>query len=176
LVIDDNALFRQSELAAIRDVKAEPQSAVEARAAGISYVHLSGTVGCIVSGAGLGMATLDMLARHNAAGSSLLDLGSDVQRDKISAALRLILPEARAVLFNIFADKTSCVEVARELLAAFSTLRPTLPLVIRLTGRDTEAGRAALEAANLPLLSTALTTYEAVEAVSKGVAHVHSGG
>ncbi|MEO8396892.1 MAG: ATP-grasp domain-containing protein, partial [Chloroflexota bacterium] len=114
LVIDDNALFRQTELASIRDVKAEPPSAVEARAAGISYVHLSGSIGCVVSGAGLGMATLDMLARHNAAGSSLLDLGGDIQRDKISAALRLILPDARAVLFNIFADKTSCVEAARE--------------------------------------------------------------
>jgi len=176
LVIDDNALFRQTELASIRDVKAEPQSVVAARAAGISYVHLSGTIGCVVSGAGLGMATLDMLARHNAAGSSLLDLGGDIQRDKISAALRLILPEAQSVLFNIFADKTSCIEVARELLAAFSTIQAALPLVIRLAGRDAEAGRAALEAANLPLLSTAATTYEAVEAVSKGGGHVDFSG
>ena len=175
LVIDDNALFRQAELASIRDVKAEHPSVVEARTARISYVHLSGTVGCIVSGAGLGMATLDMLARHNAPGSSFLDLGGDIQRDKIGAALRLILPDARAVLFNIFADKTSCIEVARELLAAISSIQPTLPLVIRLAGRDAEGGRAALNGANLPLLSTASTTYEAVEAVSKGVAHVHSG-
>jgi succinyl-CoA synthetase beta subunit len=176
LVIDDNALFRQTELASIRDVKAEHPSMVAARTAGISYVHLSGMVGCVVSGAGLGMATLDMLARHNTPGSSFLDLGGDIQCDKISAALRLILPDARAVLFNIFADKTSCVEVARELLAAFETIQPALPLVIRLEGGDAEGGRAALQAANFPRLTTALTTYEAVEAVSKGIADVHFGG
>ncbi len=176
LVIDDNALFRQPELASIRDVKAEHPSTVIARAAGISYVHLRGTIGCIVSGAGLGMATLDLLARNDSAGSSFLDLGGDIQRDKISAALRLVLPDTRAILFNIFADKVSCLEVARELLAAFASMQPTLPLVIRLEGRDAEGGRAALNAANIPQLTTALTTREAVEAVSKGSAHVHSGG
>ena len=176
LVIDDNALFRQQELAAIRDVKAEHESAVQARSAGISYVRLKGKIGCIVSGAGLGMATLDLLARHGADGSSFLDLGSDIQRDKISASLRLILPDVQAVLFNIFADKASCAEIAREFLAAFAEVQPAVPLVIRLAGRDTDGGRAVLEDANYPQLSTALTTRQAVEAVSKGIADVHFSG
>ena len=121
------------------------------------------------------MATLDLLTRFHSVGSAFLDLGGDIQRDKISAALRLILPDTRAILFNIFADKVSCLEVARELLAAFSVLQPMLPLVIRLEGRDAEGGRAALEAANVPRLITALTTREAVEVVSKGSVNVHSG-
>ncbi|MEP7290401.1 MAG: ATP-grasp domain-containing protein [Chloroflexota bacterium] len=166
LVIDDNALFRQPEIAALRDIQAEHETTVQARTSGITYIHLSGRIGCILSGAGLGMATIDLLALHNAPASSFIDLGSDVRRDKISAALRLILPDAEAVLFNIFADRTPCDQIAEELIAALTETQPDVPLVIRLVGHEADRGEALLQAANLPNLSTASTTSDAVQLVA----------
>ncbi len=179
LVIDDNALFRQPELAALRDVKAEHETTVLARTAGISYVRLEGKIGCIVSGAGLGMATLDLLAHQSAPGSSFLDLGSDIQREKIVAALRIIVPDAEAILFNIFTDKAHCDQVATELIGALETAQPTIPVVIRLAGQAAEQGRQQLKACDLPLIIAESSTTDAVEqviAAAKGSSHVHSGG
>ncbi len=90
LAIDDNALFRQQELAALRDVQAEHPTSVQARTSAITYVHLQGKTGCIISGAGLGMATMDLLERQGTPASSFLDLGSDIHRDKVTTALRTI--------------------------------------------------------------------------------------
>lgn len=163
LVIDDNALYRQPEIAAIRDTKAEHETAVQARAAGINYVRLSGTVGCIVNGAGLGMAAMDLLTQYGLAASSFLDLGSDFQRDKIAAALRLILPEARSVLFSLFADKTNCETMAQELLAAVTAVQPAIPLVVRLAGCNHEAGQALLAASGQPGLVVAPSVRAGVE-------------
>ncbi len=166
LVLDDNALFRQPELAALRDVLAEHESAVQARASEINYIRLSGKTGCIVSGAGLGMATMDVLAAHGAPASSFLDLGSDIRREKVGAALRLILPDAETILFNIFADKARCPEIADELIAAIAEVQPSVPLVIRLAGQDAAQGRQQLEAANFPNLATAGSTTEAVQRIA----------
>ncbi len=180
LVIDDNALFRQPELAALRDVKAEHETTVLARSAGISYVRLDGKIDCIVSGAGLGMATLDLLARRNAPGSSFLDLGSDIQREKIVTALRLILPGAEALLFNIFTDKALCDQVAAELIGALEIAQPAIPVVIRLAGQAAEQGRQLLKDCGLPLMVVETSTTDAVEqviaAAAKGNSHVYSGG
>ncbi len=176
LEIDDNALFRQRELAAIRDLQAEHESTVLARTARISYVHLNGKIGLIVSGAGLGMATMDLLARQHAEAASFLDLGSHIQRDKVSVALRLILPDVHALLINIFADRAPCDEIAQELLAAIHEIKPIVPLVIRLAGEHAEEGRAILSAASGVDLVFAPTTTEAVRrAAEKGMAHVDPG-
>ncbi len=179
LVIDDNALFRQPELAALRDVKAEHETTVLARTAGISYVRLDGKIGCIVSGAGLGMATLDLLARHATPGSGLLDLGSDIQREKIVTALHLILPAADAILFNIFTDKALCDQVATELIGALEAVEPAVPVVIRLAGQAAEQGRQVLKDAGVPLTIATSSTTEAVEkviaAAAKGLSHVNTG-
>ncbi len=179
-MIDDNALFRQPELAALRDVKAEHETTVLARSAGISYVRLDGKIGCIVSGAGLGMATLDLLDHRAAPGSSFLDLGSDIQREKIVTALRLILPGAEAILFNIFTDKALCDQVAAELIGALETAQPAIPVVIRLAGQAAEQGRQQLKACGLPLMIADGSTTDAVEqviaAAAKGSSHVYSGG
>jgi succinyl-CoA synthetase beta subunit len=177
LVIDDNALFRQKELASIRDEKAEHESDVQARAAGVSYARLNGKVGCIVSGAGLGMATMDLLAQAGTPASSFLDVGSNIDRNKLIAALRIVLPEAKALLINIFAEKVHCDEIAEELVAAFAEVYRNIPVVIRLAGRDAAQGHAILADASVAL-STALTTREAVEqvaAAAKRSAHVDSG-
>lgn len=170
LVLDDNALFRQPELAAMRDIQAEHDSAVQARASDIRYIRLNGKTGCIVSGAGLGMATMDLLAKYGAPAASFLDLGSDIHRDKVIGALRLIMPDAETILFNIFADKAPCPEIAEELLAAIVETQPTVPLVIRLSGHDALAGENVLNAANLTNFGTARTTTEAVQWITSAVA------
>ncbi len=178
LVIDDNALFRQPELTALHDVKAEHESAVQAREAGITFVRLSGTIACIVSGAGLGMATMDLLADYGAAASCFVDLGSNIQRDKLAAALRLINPQAQAIIFNIFADKTSCADIAHELLVALAEAPPAVPLVIRLAGQNAEEGQAELSAAGIAQLSISASMVEAVQlavAAAKGITDVRSG-
>jgi succinyl-CoA synthetase beta subunit len=157
----------------MRDEKAEHESAVQARAAGVSYAALSGRIGCIVSGAGLGMATMDLLAESGVPASSFLDLGSNITRDKIAAALRIVQPEAQAILFNIFTDKAHCDEIAEELLAALAEVQPRLPLVIRLAGRNEDQGNEILAGASdytsAPMLVTTRTTHEAVERVALAV-------
>lgn len=163
LVLDDNALFRQPELAALRDVQAENETAVQARAADIRYIRLSGKTGCIFSGAGLGMATMDLLAKYGAPAASFVDLGSEIYRDKVVGALRLIMPDAEMILFNIFAEKASCPEIAQELLAAIEETKPNVPTMIRLAGHDAQAGENLMHAASLPNLGIARTTTEAVQ-------------
>lgn len=165
LVLDDNALFRQPELAAMRDILAEHESAVQARASDISYIRLNGKTGCIVSGAGLGMATIDMLEERGASASGFLDLGSDIHRDKVSAGLRLIMPNSETILFNIFGDKAPCLDIAQELLAAIIETQPTVPLVIRLAGHEAHAAENLLKQANLPNFATARSTTEAVQQI-----------
>jgi succinyl-CoA synthetase beta subunit len=169
LVIDDNALFRQAELAALRDEQAEQESVVKARSSGITYIRLNGRVGCIVSGAGLGMATIDLLAKHNAPASSFLDLGSDITQDKIRAALQLIEADSDAVLFNIFADRAPCEQVAHELVAVLADTKPSFPFVVRLVGDEPERGEAILNAPALPNLATASSTTDAVRRIAAAV-------
>lgn len=164
LVIDDNALFRQTALEAIHDVKAERESELAARIADITYVPLAGAVGCIVSGAGMGMATVDLLARNGASAASLIDLGSDIHREKIGAALRLTLPNAKVVLFNLFAERSGCDEIAEELAAALEIVPHSVPVVIRLSGQQASEGCARLASAGYPE-TTALGITDAVQQV-----------
>ncbi len=166
LVIDDNALFRQPELASLRDVQAEHETSVRARASGITYIRLNGRIGCVVSGAGLGMATLDLLARQHMSASSLLDLGSEMNRGKISEALRLIEPNSDALLFNLFADRAPCEQIATELVAALNESPPAVPIVVRLAGYEAELGHALLNAAPGANLWTAESTSDAVRLVA----------
>ena len=166
LVIDDNALFRQPELAALRDEQAEHETTVKARSFGITYIRLNGRIGCIVSGAGLGMATIDLLAQNNAPASSFLDLGSDITQDKIRAALQLVETDSDAVLFNIFADRAPCEQIAHELVAVLADIKPSLPFVVRLVGDEPQRGEAILYAAALPYLAIASSTSEAVMQVA----------
>jgi succinyl-CoA synthetase beta subunit len=163
LVIDDSALFRQPAIAAMRDSKAEYENVAAARAAGIPYVHLSGTIGCIVTGAGLGMASMDMLARYGLPAACLIDLGSDAPREKISAALRLAMPDSRAILFNLFADRSGCEEMAHALLDALDEAAPAVPVMVRIAGAGSETAEAMLSAYARPGLLHAPTLREAVE-------------
>ena len=163
--IDDNALFRHPDLAELRDTSAEPEAETHARAAGLSYIKLDGTIGCMVNGAGLAMTTMDMTKLYGGAPANFLDIGGGAKSETVAMALRIILsdPNVKAVLFNIFGGITRCDEVARGILAALDEVQVDLPLVVRLVGTNEEEGRALLDAANLPHIETVRTLAEAAQ-------------
>ena len=156
IVLDDNALFRHPDLAELRDGQEETPSEREARLAGLSYVKLDGEIGCMVNGAGLAMATMDIIKNSGGEPANFLDIGGGAKADKVAAALRIILsdPKVKAVLFNIFGGITRCDEVARGILAALKEVPTTVPMVARLVGTNEAEGRQILAEANFPSAST----------------------
>jgi succinyl-CoA synthetase beta subunit len=164
MVVDDSALFRHPDLAELRDSDAETPAEREARQAGLSYVKLDGTIGCMVNGAGLAMATMDIIKHFGGSPANFLEIGGGAQADKVAIALRLILEDesVAAVLFNIFGGITRCDEVAKGILDAFAVTNPTVPLVARLVGTNEEEGRAMLEASPFDLI-TARTLADAAQ-------------
>jgi succinyl-CoA synthetase beta subunit len=168
MVIDDNALYRHKDIAALRDLTAEAESESQARQAGIAYVKLNGQIGCMVNGAGLAMTTMDMVKLYGGEGigpANFLDIGGGAQADKVVAALRIILSDAnvKAVLINIFGGITRADEVARGMIQAYNEVKPTVPIVIRLVGTNAEEGRKIINEANIGQLSTAATLTEAAQ-------------
>ena len=142
LVVDDNSLFRHPELVEIRDLDAEEPVEVEARKYGLSYIKLDGNIGCMVNGAGLAMATLDIIKQNKGAPSNFLDIGGGASADKVATALRIICadPEVKVILVNIFGGITRCDEVARGILATQNDANKKIPLVVRLAGTNAEKG------------------------------------
>jgi succinyl-CoA synthetase beta subunit len=155
MVVDDNALFRHPDLAEMRDRDEETPAEREARQSGFSYIQLDGEIGCMVNGAGLAMATMDIIKHFGGAPANFLDIGGGAQAERVSKALRLILADesVEAVLFNIFGGITRCDEVARGILAALEDVQPQVPLVARLVGTNEEQGRALLEDSAYTLLT-----------------------
>jgi succinyl-CoA synthetase beta subunit len=170
MVIDDNALFRHPDLAGLRDSDAETSAERVARQEGLSYVKLDGTIGCMVNGAGLAMATMDIIKHFGGSPANFLDIGGGAQAGKVAVALRLILEDESvgAVLFNIFGGITRCDEVAEGILDAFADVKPTVPLVARLVGTNEEQGRAMLDASPYNLI----TAKTLADAAQKAVAAV----
>jgi succinyl-CoA synthetase beta subunit len=162
MVLDDSGLFRHPELAAMRDEDEETPEERMAREAGLSYVKLDGEIGCMVNGAGLAMATMDIIKYYGGSPANFLDVGGGARADKVSAALKIILsdPNVKAVLFNIFGGITRCDEVARGILQALEEIPTDVPMVVRLVGTNDEEGRAILMAANM---GTAETLMEAAQ-------------
>jgi len=162
ILLDDNALFRHFELAEMRDADEDSPEEQEARRHGLSYVKLDGEIGCMVNGAGLAMATMDITKLYGGAPANFLDIGGGAQADKVAAALRIILsdPNVKAVLFNIFGGITRCDEVAKGILEALREVPTTVPMVARLVGTNEEEGRALLASANM---MTAVTLAEAAQ-------------
>ena len=151
IVLDDNSLFRHPDLAELRDVGAEDPFERQARELGISYVRLDGDIGCIVNGAGLAMATMDVIKLYGGSPANFLDIGGGARADRVAAALRLILsaPGVDGVLFNIFGGITRCDEVARGIVAAREAVKVTVPMVVRLVGTNEAEGRQILKEAGL---------------------------
>jgi succinyl-CoA synthetase beta subunit len=146
--IDDNALPRLPEVAALRDVGAEDGAERRARTAGLSYVNLDGNVGCCVNGAGLAMATMDLVKYYGGEPANFLDIGGSSSPDKVVTALELITedPNVRSILFNIFGGITRCDDVANGIVEATGRIELTVPLTIRLTGTNEEKAVEILEA------------------------------
>jgi succinyl-CoA synthetase beta subunit len=168
MVLDDNALFRHSDLAEMRDTSEEAPAETQARQAGLSYVKLDGEIGCMVNGAGLAMATMDMTKLFGGSPANFLDIGGGAQADKVAAALRIILadPNVKAILFNIFGGITRGDEVARGILQALEEVPTDLPMIARLVGTKEEEGRAILAEAHMITANTlAEAAQKAVEAV-----------
>lgn len=162
MVIDDNALFRHPELAEMRDLDGEDPAETQARQAGLSYVKLGGEIGCMVNGAGLAMATMDMTELFGGSPANFLDIGGGAQADKVATALSIILADSnvKAILFNIFGGITRCDEVARGILTALDEIKTDVPMVVRLVGTNEKEGRALLADADM---ETAATLAEAAE-------------
>ncbi|MFZ0386245.1 MAG: ADP-forming succinate--CoA ligase subunit beta [Solirubrobacteraceae bacterium] len=152
VTLDDNALYRHPDNAALRDLSAEDPQEVMAKERGLTYVKLDGNIGILANGAGLSMSTLDVVAEAGGAPANFLDAGGGSRADAITAAVEVILSDTKvkAVLFNIFGGITRCDEVARGLIEAFAQITPQVPFVVRLDGTNGETGRALLAEAKLP--------------------------
>jgi len=166
IVVDDNELERRPEIAALRDPEAEAASELAAREAGLSFIKLDGTVGCCVNGAGLAMATMDLVKYYGGEPANFLDIGGSSNPQKVVAALQIITadPGVRAILFNIFGGITRCDDVANGIVQATQQLTLRVPMVIRLTGTNEREAVAILTRAGY----TALTDMDA--AVQQAVA------
>ncbi len=145
--IDESALFRLPEVAEFRDLDAEPASETKAREAGLSFVKLDGNVGCCVNGAGLAMATMDLVKYYGGEPANFLDIGGSSNPDKVVAALEIITadPNVKAILFNIFGGITRCDDVANGIVEAARRIDIQPPIVIRLTGTNEEEALRILE-------------------------------
>lgn len=170
ILLDDNALFRHPELAELRDIQEETPSEREARQAGLSFVKLDGEIGCMVNGAGLAMATMDIIKHYGAEPANFLDIGGGAKADKVAKALQIILsdPKVKAVLFNIFGGITRCDEVAKGILEVTSQMNVNIPMVARLVGTNEKEGRQILEEANFPSAGSLGEAAEKVVAMAKG--------
>ena len=169
MVLDDNALYRHPDLAEMRDLSEEAPAEREARKYGISYVKLDGEIGCMVNGAGLAMATMDIIRLAGSLPANFLDIGGGAKADKVAAALRIILsdPNVKAVLFNIFGGITRCDEVAKGILEALKEVPTGVPMVARLVGTNEKEGRVLLAEAKM---QTASTLFEAADLAVKAAA------
>ncbi|HVW16864.1 MAG TPA: ADP-forming succinate--CoA ligase subunit beta [Solirubrobacteraceae bacterium] len=167
VTLDDNALYRHADNAALRNPSAEDEQEQMARERGLTYVKLDGDIGVLGNGAGLVMSTLDVVAQFGGAPANFLDAGGGSKAEAITQAVEVILsdPKVKAVLFNIFGGITRCDEVARGLITAFGEIRPEVPFVVRLDGTNDAEGRELLADASLPNVHTAATMNEAAEKV-----------
>ncbi len=175
--IDDNALSRQPRLAEMRDVEEEPPAEAEARRTGITFIQLDGNIGCMVNGAGLAMATMDIIKLYGGEPANFLDIGGGARADQVATALRLILsdPKVEAVLFNIFGGITRGDEVARGILTALEQIDTDVPMVVRLAGTNAAEGLVLLAEADMMTAATlseaaqkAVAAAEAARAAGKG--------
>jgi succinyl-CoA synthetase beta subunit len=170
MLIDDNALFRHLDLAEMRDTDEDAPSEVEARKYGLTFIKLDGNIGCMVNGAGLAMASMDILKYFGGEPANFLDIGGGAGADKVVAALRIILsdPNVKAILLNIFGGITRCDEVARGILTATAEVKLQVPMVVRLVGTNAEEGRALLASANLITAETLADAARKAVAAAKG--------
>jgi succinyl-CoA synthetase beta subunit len=166
VVLDDNALFRHPDLAKLRDPSQEHPLEYRAGMVGISYVGLDGNIGCLVNGAGLAMATNDIITLSGGSPANFLDVGGGANVEQVTRAFEILLadPRVKAILVNIFGGIMRCDWVAQGLLNATKSMKLKTPLVVRLAGTNVEEGRAILAKTDLPI-TTAKDLAEAAQTV-----------
>jgi succinyl-CoA synthetase beta subunit len=146
MTFDDNALFRHPDVAALRDESEEDPAELRAGRSGLSYISLTGNIGCLVNGAGLAMSTMDIIKYHGGEPANFLDVGGGANKDQVTEAFRILLgdPRTKAVLVNIFGGIMKCDIIAGAILEAFKEVGFHVPLVVRLEGTNVEQGRKML--------------------------------
>jgi succinyl-CoA synthetase beta subunit len=151
IVLDDNALYRHLDLEQLRDIDEETLSEREARKAGLSFVKLDGSIGCMVNGAGLAMATMDVIKFYGGEPANFLDIGGGAKAEKVKVALEIILsdPNVKAILFNIFGGITRGDEVAHGIVDGLKAIKTRVPMVVRIVGTNAEEGRKILASAKM---------------------------
>lgn len=152
---DDNALFRHKDVEELRDESEEDPTELEAAKYDLNYVKLDGNIGCMVNGAGLAMATMDIIKLYGGEPANFLDVGGGASRERVGAAFKLILsdPNVEGLLINIFGGIMRCDVIAEGVVAAAREINLTVPLVVRLAGTNVELGKTILEESGLPIIA-----------------------
>jgi malate-CoA ligase subunit beta len=165
---DTNAMFRRPEVAALRDLSQEDPREAMAAQSDLSYIGLDGDIGCIINGAGLAMATMDMIKLAGGEPANFLDIGGGASPERVVTAFQTVLtdPNVSVILVNIFAGINRCDWIAKGVVQAYKEVGITIPVVVRLAGTNVDEGRAILEGADVPII-TAGTLAEAAEAAVK---------
>ena len=153
---DDNALFRQPEIEALNEPTEDELKELDAKEKGLTYIRLDGSIGCMVNGAGLAMATLDLIKYFGGEPANFLDIGGSSNPQKVIDAMNLILSDknVKVVMINIFGGITRCDDVARGLIIALEKIKVEVPIVVRLSGTNSKEGLEILKQANLPIVET----------------------
>lgn len=153
---DDNALYRQPEILAMREPDEDEKKEIAAHEKGLSYIKLDGSIGCMVNGAGLAMATMDMIKLYGGEPANFLDIGGSSNPQKVVDAMNILLGDknVKAVMINIFGGITRCDDVARGLIKALEIISTDIPIVVRLSGTNAEEGLALLKETGLPTVSS----------------------
>jgi succinyl-CoA synthetase beta subunit len=170
---DDNALFRHPEVAALRDVTEEDEKETEAAKYDLNYVALDGSIGCMVNGAGLAMATMDIIKLYGMEPANFLDVGGSASKDKVAAAFKIITsdPKVKGILVNIFGGIMKCDVIAEGVVAAVKEVGLKVPLVVRLEGTNVEQGKKIISESKLNVTSA----IDLDDAAQKIVAAVNRG-
>ncbi|HTX80167.1 MAG TPA: ADP-forming succinate--CoA ligase subunit beta [Longilinea sp.] len=170
VVVDDNALFRHPDFVEVRDFDYEYPAEIQARKYNLVYIKLDGTIGCLVNGAGLAMASMDVIKELGGEPANFLDIGGGAGAEKVAAALRIILsdPKVKAIMINIFGGITRCDEVARGVLSAFTEVKPAVPVIVRLVGTNAEQGRQILAGAKVVTADTLVEAAKSAIELAKG--------
>ena len=152
---DDNALYKHKEIAVMRDFDEEDSREIEASKYGLSYIGLDGDIGCLVNGAGLAMATMDIIKHYGGEPANFLDVGGGASEEMVKNAFRIILQDksVKAIFVNIFGGIMRCDVIANGIIAASKNLKITVPLVVRLEGTNVEEGKRILEESSLAIVS-----------------------
>jgi succinyl-CoA synthetase beta subunit len=165
---DSNSMYRQKAISEYRDLSEEEPTEVRAAEAGLSYIKLDGNIACLVNGAGLAMATMDIIKLHGASPANFLDVGGGADKEQVTEAFRILLsdPNVKAVLVNIFGGIARCSTIANAIVAASQEIGFKIPLVVRLEGTEVEEGRRILEESDVDIITATDLTDAATKVVA----------